>query len=124
MSSTASLYDPSGFLELADQLLGDGRYAEKGRSRTVVGRAYYAAFLMVKKKLESLGCSFEDIHRIHEQVIVSANEKNSAVGNKLETLRRYRVDADYEMGAQINVSTAGKCVSLSRKVMHSLNQFR
>lgn len=42
-------YDPTGFLELADQLIEDGRYDKFGRSRTAIGRAYYAAFLMVKK---------------------------------------------------------------------------
>ena len=124
MSGRASPYDPSQFLELADTLVGDDQYEEAGRSRTSVGRAYYAAFLMAKKKLEELGSAFGDVHRIHEQVIVSVNEKNSAIGNKLETLRRYRVDADYTMEAQVNLAISKKCVSIARNVLHSLNQLR
>lgn len=117
-------YDPSQFLELADHLVEDGQYDEISRSRTAVGRAYYAAFLMVKKKLEELGYSFRDVLRIHEQVIVSANEKNSFIGNRLETLRKHRVDADYEMHTSVNITIGRKCIKISQDVLRLLNQLR
>jgi uncharacterized protein (UPF0332 family) len=115
-------YDPAEFLELAEKLVGDADYEEMGRSRTATGRAYYAAFLMVKKKLEELGCSFREVHKLHQDVIERLREKNSATANKLYTLRERRVDADYKMNAEMNVITARNCVRLSRIILNSLSE--
>lgn len=73
---------------------------------------------------EELGCSFRDVHRIHEQVIQRAMEKNTMIGNKLETLRSHRVEADYGMNAKIDLSLGRGCVKVSRIIMNSLSQLR
>lgn len=125
MSSRIS-YDPSQFLELADKLVPDNRYEEVSRSRTAIGRAYYSAFLMAKKKLEDLGYSFHepDILGIHQQVIEKVLVKDSTTANRLETLRRYRIDADYKMETQINSNIGRICVNISRTILRSLSQLK
>ena len=77
---------------------------------------------MAKRKLEQLGSSFTDVHRLHEEVIRSVMERNSNLGNKLETLRTYRVSADYELNTRLNEEIGRRCVMISRNVIHSLNQ--
>jgi len=124
MSRRTSYYDPCQFLEIADLLLSDNKYEEKGRTRTAIGRSYYAAFLLVKKKLEELGYSFRDVHRIHELVISNALEKNTSIGNRLETLFACRIDADYKMNSQIDLTLGRRCLSVSRHIIHSLSQIR
>ena len=94
-------FDPELFLELANQLLLDKDYNPETRVRTVIGRAYYSAFLIAQSKLESLGASFIDEHRIHVDVITKLAEKDSGLGSKLNTLFDYRVDADYKMNAKV-----------------------
>lgn len=115
-------FNPQEFLELAERLTNDSRYGLTSRTRTAIGRAYYAAFLLTKKRLEELGMSFRDVDRLHQQVITGLNEKNSGLANRLNTLREHRVDADYEMRASMDINLAKKCVSISQYVIHSLSQ--
>jgi hypothetical protein len=68
----AMVFDPNKFLNLAIYLRIDSNrnYDTESKYRTVIGRAYYAAFLFSKKFLE------EEKHRrfskdksVHEQVV-------------------------------------------------------
>jgi len=120
MSSVSRHFNPSNFLDFAEQILNDRDYDERSKIRTAIGRAYYASFLMVKKKLEETGRSFLDVDRIHRQVIEEAVNWNSQIANKLETLRSHRVDADYEMNANIAIDIARKCTRISRSILNSL----
>lgn len=103
--------NPQNFLEIANQLFQDRHYQYESGWRTVISRAYYASFLGSMKRLEELGGSFSDVDRIHQEVIERMMEMNSAIANKLETLRRKRVDADYKMKALI---LKGECSNLLR----------
>lgn len=94
-------YDPEGFLELANNLLDDENYDFEGRTRTAIGRAYYAAFLFTLKRLQELGANFREDYRIHKAVIEKLKTKNAGLGSKLNALFDYRVDADYKMNAQV-----------------------
>jgi uncharacterized protein (UPF0332 family) len=94
-------FDPEGFLELAGQLLDDKNYDTESKVRTAIGRAYYAAFLITQSKLENLGQSFDDEHRIHADVIKKLSARDGALGSKLNTLFDYRVDADYKMNSRV-----------------------
>jgi len=114
-----SSFDPRGFLRLADRLLNDTKYEKEARIRTTISRAYYAAFLSAMKKLQELGFSFRDVHRLHRDVIEMLSSRNGGLGSKLNSLFDHRVDADYKVEA--NVTHLGdKCCRLSEHIINSL----
>lgn len=114
------MIDAKLFLELANSLLSDKSYGYEAAWCTAVGRAYYAAFLKTKERLESLGCNFADVDKIHQQVIIRLMERNTDVGNMLDTLRSRRVDADYYMSKSIPPDLAKRCTKLSERILGSL----
>jgi len=114
------LFDSSRFLEVANKLLADNTYRNEPGWRTAIGRAYYAAFLAAKKKLEQRGCSFLNVDRIHQEVIQELMSRRSDTANKLNTLREKRVDSDYRMDAVINQGLGQKCAKLSQLVIDDL----
>lgn len=98
-------FDPKDFFELAKQLFDDLKYNEDARYRTSISRAYYAAHLVCKKKLEDIGVSFpiekdERMGRIHELVIYTLKRKNRHIGEMLSNLRQKRNWADYNTNRQ------------------------
>ena len=113
------MIDATMFLEIANRILGDARYRDEGGWRTAIGRAYYAAFLKTKEKLEHGGLKFTDVDTIHQQVINGVMERDTNVGNMLDTLRNKRVDADYYMSKTISKELAGRCAKLSEIVIKS-----
>jgi uncharacterized protein (UPF0332 family) len=114
-------YNPEGFLELANKLLTDKGYDPEGRTRTAIGRAYYAAFLVTFKKLQELGASFPEDYRIHKAVIEKLTAKNGGLGSKLNTLFDYRVDADYKMDA--HVTNLGKtCCKFAEHIISRVKE--
>lgn len=116
-------YDPRQFLEIATRLLKDSRYDMEGRIRTAIGRAYYAAFLLTMKKLQELGYSFRDVHRIHKDVIDQLmRNKHYTIGSKLNTLLDHRVDADYKMKAKITSNLGDSCIRLAERIIESIDR--
>jgi uncharacterized protein (UPF0332 family) len=107
------------FLDIANRILGSARFRDEASWRTAIGRAYYAAFLKTKEKLERVGIIFTDVDTIHQQVINRVMERNTDLGNMLDTLRDKRVDADYYMDKTISKELAGRCATLSERVIHS-----
>jgi hypothetical protein len=85
--------NPVLFLKLAKEL-ADGT-AEDVKLRTAVSRAYYACFLVARDKT---GVNpFEN--SIHTTVIKELKKRRSywATASQLDTMRRLRTVADYEM---------------------------
>ncbi len=117
-------YNPRDFWEFANQLIADHQYDAKTRHRTVVGRAYYAAFLLVKRRLEELGYSFQRTERMHQDVIETVLAQSSTFGNKLETIRSYRVDSDYRMEMEVNENMARRCLLISKEIIQSIGELR
>src|SRR3989442_623158 len=118
MYSTA--YNPELFLELADKLILDTRYEEKSRSRVVVGRAYYTAFLKARKKLGELGYPLNDPSRIHKQAIDVLRSLKPDLGDKFSGLFDKRVGADYHMDEDIRKGT-GKSSIMIANILIKLN---
>lgn len=116
------MFDSSLFLEIANKILSDQGFRNEGGWRTAIGRAYYAAFLATKRKLEDLGSNFVDVDRIHHEVIQELMRKNTDLGNRLDTLREKRVDADYDMSASIPPSLGQKCAKLSEGIISSVKR--
>ncbi len=116
-----TVYNPKGFLVLAKRLLKDENYKMLGRTRTAIGRAYYAAFLASKAKQESRGHRFPDDHTVHRAVIESfIDDSLSHIANKLDELRDFRSDADYHMNTPLVLAEGNKCLELAEDVFHAL----
>ena len=104
--------DPMEFLDLSTKLFIDKNYEKEAKYRTCTSRAYYAAHLFTKEKLEKLGFAFpieKDERKgvIHDKVIVAlmslkekdkitwGRRKEKKLWQRLKDLRDRRGDADY-----------------------------
>lgn len=117
-------YNPELFLELADKLIYDSRYDEKSRSRIVVGRAYYTAFLKAQKKLGELGISLTDEARIHKQAIDALRSLKPDLGDKFSTLFDKRVDADYHMNEDVRKETGKWSIKTAQLVIKEIDALK
>ena len=49
-------------------------------------------------------------------------KKKHFIGSQLDKLREYRVNADYKMKSKITSELGKRCIMLSRKIIHSIEQ--
>lgn len=85
-----SPFEPLAFLEFARRL-AISEDSEAGL-RTAVSRAYYAIFLTAREKT-----GVRDKHKSHEKVIKALKLASKKTGEKLDSLRRLRSVADYDL---------------------------
>lgn len=115
-------FKPRKFLKLAIRLIADRQYEEPCRIRTAVGRAYYAAFLCAKAKLERLGHAFPDDHGVHTAVKDALMDRGETlIGSRLDDLFEQRRIADYYMNTPISKGDGNHCVGISRKIIDDVN---
>lgn len=113
-------HNPKNFLVLARKILVDDKYNIETRTRTAIGRAYYAAFLASKAKQEERGHLFPDDHTVHMAVINSfQDDRLSHIASKLDELKDYRSDADYHMAIPCS-RTGGKSLELATNIFEML----
>jgi uncharacterized protein (UPF0332 family) len=113
-------YNPDRFLSLAEKLIYDKNYEEQSRSRVVVGRAYYTAFLKTQKKLMELGYSLNNATRIHKQVIDLLRDIKPDLGDKFSSLFDKRVDADYYMDTDIRLESGKMSLRTAQSIIRDL----
>lgn len=95
-------YDPQFFLKLATSLYIDNNYDNETRFRTSISRAYYAAHLFSRKKLELKGCNISKEGTAHQEVINLLKKENPHIGYMLLNLKRKRKEADYNLNLKFN----------------------
>ena len=117
-------FNPRKFLKLATRLVVDKDYKEPERIRTAVGRAYYAAFLYSKDKLQSLGYVFPDDHKVHDKVIDVLMENDTKIGSKLDALKEKRRIADYYMDTPISKGDGNHFVGISARIIDDVELLR
>lgn len=120
----SSSYNPDRFLTLAEKLIFDRNYDESSRSRVVVGRAYYTAFLKAQKKLMELGYSFNDTNRVHKQVIDLLRDVKPDLGDKFSSLFDKRVDADYYMSVDIRGESGKTSIKTAQSIIRDLGKLK
>lgn len=112
MSDSSSSFEWIQFLALAEKLhesaATDISLAE-AKYRTVIGRAYYAAFNIAKQYLESqeiliskFGTAHGEVRECFKQIYKESGSQNtifSTVANNLDNLRKQRNRADYKTNA-------------------------
>jgi len=113
------------FLKLAIRLVSDRDYEESCRIRTAVGRAYYAAFLNAKQKLERFGHKFPDGGGVHRAVIKALmNRGDTQIGSKLDALYEKRRIADYYMDTPISKGEGTYYVGISQRIINAIEILR
>ncbi len=113
-------FNPQIYLEIAKYLKDNNDLNLEGRIRCAVGRAYYAAFLLIRNKLKQKG-RFFDKNRQHKEVREYLKILNqNFLANQLETLFNYRVSADYKLRAEFNDATCDKCLIISEEIINSI----
>jgi uncharacterized protein (UPF0332 family) len=114
-------FDPAIFLNIAKYLRNDRQYNDEGRWRTSIGRAYYAAFLIAFSFLKNQGIEIKEISEIHKDVIEKIGDEGyTKTKNKLDQLRKLRVEADYRLEETIGEHQCNISINLSEIIINEL----
>jgi uncharacterized protein (UPF0332 family) len=109
------------FLTLADSLSQGKVEAEW---RTAVSRAYYAAFHFARDLLSQYGFTVPRADRAHSYLWLrlanSGHEDVQRAGGQLDSLRRARNQADYDVTGQLNQASATVYCQISHDVIRVL----
>ncbi len=121
LNGPSGLFKPELFYELAQKLLEDSNYETNSRIRTAVSRAYYAAFLTARSRLEVLNFN---LHRqqVHKEVHEAIKSKDPKLAQKLSTLRRYRNEADYDLNLTLTIHAAKSYLEICRIILKPLSE--
>lgn len=126
-------FDWSEYLELAQELAGDGAGSsnEEAKLRSSVSRAYYAAFCKARnhlrdvdehKKILSEIPPKVNVHRyVRNQFKNSTDESHKKIGGDLDRLRLFRNAADYDDFVSGLESATATSLKLTRSVISTLD---
>ena len=96
-------FDWSEYLELAQELAGDGAGSpnEEAKLRSSVSRAYYAAFCKARNHLRDIDgyqiSQHVNVHKhVRDQFKDSSDKSRKKIGTDLDRLRKRRNKADYD----------------------------
>lgn len=118
----AHLFNPEEFLEIARDIIEDEKYPLSGRFRTSIGRAYYAAFLMARKKLGELGERLVEEQKIHAELRDKLRKIGRVdISKSLEDLFSLRIDADYFPKIKINQATCFNALGYAENIINLIN---
>ncbi|MFW9878844.1 MAG: HEPN domain-containing protein [Candidatus Thorarchaeota archaeon] len=118
---TVAFFNPEIFLSIAKKILKYKDIDEQGKFRTVIGRAYYAAFLAVREYLIRYRGRTFDKERQHQDVIDALDTLDAYnVKYLLERLRDNRVNADYYLYKMLTLSLCKKSISISEEIINSI----
>ena len=119
--------DPDDFLALAAQLNSLGAEAAL---RTAVSRAYYSAFHSAVALIKEMGVALpvgpESHHKVRYCLMESGEPDGLAAGTSLQTLRKYRNVADYDLAAsaEFNATKVRDCIGQARLIIDRLQRCR
>lgn len=107
-------FDPRDFLVLAGEL---ATAPDESKQRTAMSRAYYAVHLYAREQLVARDeMTPTSTRRDHMLVIKALRVRGASDGDKVDKLRRWRIKADYRLGAQITSSRAQQAVAIAQDV--------
>ena len=118
---------PEDFLQAAEMISQRQPVAGEARHRTVVGRAYYAAYLVVREAVRrefGLSTEFEPGHESLANTLAAQGGTKDVqkIGHKLNTLRQYRLTSDYFPKREITEDQADIALEESSWVIAAVSQ--
>ena len=96
-------FDPNLFIWISDTIFKDSKYnSEECTFRVIAGRIYYGLFLILREKLKQQPYAFNfkgnsSDHGIIKQRLRAMGGDYVAIADSLDSLRRYRNNADYHL---------------------------
>lgn len=115
------LFNPEIFLDIARRIKDNKDIDEQGRFRTVIGRAYYAAFLTAREHLKKHKARSFNKDYQHKAVLDALDELDeNNLKNWLDKLRDNRVKADYYLNKLLDIDLCEKCIVLSQVIINSI----
>ena len=88
--------------------------------RTVIGRSYYSAFLSARNKA-NINSAVKDGHKAVVSFYQSKNDLLLVgIGNRLDTMRVTRANADYDCDLAVTKREAGKSLKLCEDILGRL----
>jgi len=116
------MFTPKDFVDIAEKLIKEKGFPNDAKTRTILNRAYYGAFLITKTRLEELGESFSNEKEIHMAVIKKLKEKDDNLGDKLNSLYDDRMASDYNLNdePEANIHTN---VGIARFLVSKMPKF-
>lgn len=98
---------------------------QQAKFRSAVSRAYYAAFNQAKIFLEDRDKITIQKTNVHKAVINqfqnSPDLTRQKIGNRLQVLRSYRNQADYDAVIAVTAQTCQEAITLARRIILSLD---
>lgn len=110
-------FDPIEFLSLAQELYKGAKDTDLALCRTIVGRAYYSAFLIARKKAKLEGVTGD----IHAKTAQYFKTKKSPIGSQLDGIKTLRIEADYKMSAVVTKRQAQNALKRAERIVKSLS---
>lgn len=118
---------PSDFLKLAEELKKDS--GQEAKHRTSISRAYYAAFHEAVRQyakyrnLEPDDRIFNN-HQVFIRELIQNQSKEliRTIGNQLQSLKKDRFKADYNLNQNITLSSATKSYVASKKIIDNCSK--
>ncbi len=107
---------PSDFYVHAGELF-DTDGASEACLRSVISRAYYAAFLAAREAMQ-VGAQTRDVHALTISVLLDRG--HTGIGNRLQRFRIDRNRADYDLQRAISRNNAGEALKLCRRILDDL----
>lgn len=114
------MFNPLDFLTFVKDLSTTNH--DEARVRTIIGRAYYATYLKMKKWLEDRGCHFpsgisepQNHRKVQEYLFQEIQQREPK--DKLHELRQLRNDADYNLDIQLTTREAQRAISLAENIL-------
>ncbi|MBI4289375.1 MAG: hypothetical protein HY671_13235 [Chloroflexi bacterium] len=93
--------------------------SDEAEARTAISRAYYAAFLVARNRLEIQ----EGGSEVHQLVVRELYSKKAAgAAKRLQLLRRHRNVADYNTARLVSAAHARMSVQLSEDILAEIAQ--
>lgn len=112
-------FDPKKFINTAEHLSSLNNDEETVRS--MIGRAYYAAFGIARDKLK-----IHDKEKVHKKVIdklLNSSDRNyNEAGKSLESLRKSRVSADYDYNSPMRFTRYQNVICDANYIIEKLDQ--
>ena len=119
-------FDWLDYLTLAQNLAGQTVIvSEQAKFRSAISRAYYAAFHQAKQVLEEKDRLTIPLQNVHKFVINQFQNHpdpiRQKIGNRLQVLRGYRNQADYESSTYITTNTCQESLTLARRIISNID---
>jgi hypothetical protein len=110
------LFNPIEFFDLASELNQRTDHSS-AIARTVVGRAYYGAFLFARETA-GITVATQDSHQRTADYYLG--KRRTGIGNRLNDLRTKRNDADYELKKSVGRREAGEALKIAKRIIDDL----